>query len=63
LVKLNKLLNETIILNTIYLHDVRIDRYKYSRFQLYYNAIKFAIQKRKESSIINNELLKEIVFP
>ena len=63
LVKLNKLLNETIILNTIYLHDVRIDRYKYSRFQLYYNAMKFAIQKRKESSIINNELLKEIVFP
>ena len=63
LVKLNKLLNETIILNTIYLHDVRIDRYKYSRFQLYYNAMKFAIQKRKESSMINNELLKEIVFP
>ena len=63
LLKLNKLLTETITLNTIYLHDVRIDRYKYSRFQLYYNAMKFAIEKRKDSIIIDNTLLKEIILP
>jgi hypothetical protein len=63
LFKLNKLLNETIILNTIYLHDVRIDRYKYSRFQLYYNAIKFAIKIRKETVKLDNKIAKEIIIP
>ena len=56
LLKLNHLLNEILILNTIYLHDVRIDRYKYSRFQLYYNAIKFSIEKNKEDILMKNSI-------
>lgn len=62
LLKLNHLLNEILILNTIYLHDVRIDRYKYSRFQLYYNAIKFSIEKNKEDSQMKN-LIYNLIEP
>ena len=60
LLKLNHYLNEILILNTIYLHDVRIDRYKYSRFQLYYNAIKFSIEKNKEAITLHNSLYNQI---
>ena len=60
LLRLNHLLNEILILNTIYLHDVRIDRYKYSRFQLYYNAIKFCIEKNKENTSMHNAIYELI---
>lgn len=56
LTKASYFLNVILILNTIYLHDVRIDRYKYSRFQLYYNAIKFSIAKNKENIANMNQL-------
>ena len=54
---MNKLLNIIIILNTIYLKHVRIDRYKYSRFQLYYNALKFSANKNHQESEMQNKLL------
>ena len=54
---MNKLLNIIIILNTIYLKHVRIDRYKYSRFQLYYNALKFSANKNQQESEMQNKLL------
>ena len=54
---MNKLLNKIIILNTIYLKHVRIERYKYSRFQLYYNSLKFAINKIQLESDMKNKIL------
>lgn len=54
--KLNHLLNEILIMNTIYIHDVRIDRYTYSRFQLYYNALKFSFSKHEENLELLNKL-------
>lgn len=60
LLKLNHFLNKILILNTIYLHDVRIDRYKYSRFRLYYNAVRFVIEKNKEYIYLQNQLLQQM---
>ena len=60
--QMNKLLNKIIILNTLYLKHVRIDRYKYSRFQLYYNALKFSADKIQQESIIQNHII-ESIFP
>lgn len=53
---MNKLLNQIVILNTIYLRNVRIDRYKYSRFQLYYNALKFSAEKNKLELDMQNKI-------
>ena len=53
---MSKLLNQIVILNTIYLRNVRIDRYKYSRFQLYYNALKFSAEKNKLESDMQNKI-------
>ena len=53
---MNKLLNQIVILNTIYLRNVRIDRYKYSRFQLYYNALKFSVEKNKLELDMQNKI-------
>ena len=58
--KMNKLLNKIIILNTIYLKHVRIDRYKYSRFQLYYNALKFANDKVLQESNMQSHIISNI---
>jgi len=57
---MNKLLNQIIILNAIYLKHVRIERYKYSRFQLYYNALKFAAEKIREELDMKNKLISEL---
>ena len=54
---MNKLLNKIIILNTIYLKHVRIERYKYSRFQLYYNSLKFSTNKIQKESDMKNKIL------
>ena len=58
---MNKLLNIIIILNTIYLKHVRIDRYKYSRFQLYYNALKLSANKNHQESEMQNKLLSVLL--
>ena len=56
--QMSKLLNQIIILNTIYLKNVRIERYKYSRFQLYYNALKFSANKIKLEFELKNKLFQ-----
>ena len=61
-VYMSKLLNQIIILNTIYLQNVRIDRYKYSRFQLYYNALKFSSNKIKLELDMQNKFSELILF-
>ena len=59
-IHMNKLLNIIIILNTIYLKNVRIERYKYSRFQLYYNALKFSCNIIKLELNMQDNLLSLI---
>lgn len=61
-VYMSKLLNQIIILNTIYLQNVRIDRYKYSRFQLYYNALKFSSNKIKLELDMQNKFSELILY-